>query len=193
MINKITRLTGIDPVTGERMEGGIPPVITGADAITLMAQVNTVQETPYKNPDLELNLSRAWKFLTGGSRETIVKLEGDSPSTINALKMEADMITASRQPNFNPNDWYDKNIDFYKTTRVIDNEKALTESQLEVYKGGGISGTDWNVTKKNIKEARKKGMPDSIFIPLMAEFNTQSKNAAEVQERKERAKSEEAK
>ena len=168
VINQISMAVGIDPATNQAREDGVPPKITGADAARLFALVNTVQETPYKNPDLELSIKRGWKYLTGASKETIVQLEGNSPSVINALEFETAMLAASREPNFNPNKWFESNVPHYETIRVKENKENLINSRLEVYQVKSSNGlVDWTKTIAEIKTARKKGMPDNIFIPMM--------------------------
>ena len=173
--NALHEAMGWNPIT-EAYTGSAQ--LSSASYLRLLNEVNNSTERVISDPLVEMQIDKAWRQLTGGSKDSY---DGSVPeNAILASEYEYDILEAalSEGASFDVKDWHRRNWRNYKNSNLSKAKFNVNEQRLLDYavpKNGArltesnvLEDLDKHETVQKIKEALKSGsMSEAIAIDLL--------------------------
>lgn len=145
------------------------PELTAPSYFRLLNEVNQSEERTISDPQLDLQIDKVYRQLTGAGRDMVAKLTGDDTNLIAASEYEYDITKAKLEQGegFDIQAWHDANWRNYATKGITDGRKnflknrlinyAVTLSGAEADRTNLKDNLNHQATIKEIKDAFKEG------------------------------------
>ena len=128
--------------------------ISPQDAATLVQQINTMEQIPYKSEEYKQATDKIYTLLVGGAKESLAFFNESGPNKINAIQAEEALQKAMRDAydkgeDFSANDWVNDNLTPYMRKSTEQNLDKLSNE-----KAGKLLVTDKVTAKTDIPKSR---------------------------------------
>jgi len=156
--------------------------LTSSDAWSLIQRVNTAEEMPFKNPDIDFVRDQIYMRITKGAKSNI-GLSTDAISVINAANAEDELYRAARDagPEFDALKWMDSNLPRHVTKNALRNETSLVRELARPYMViNSTGGTDIPATEAALAQGIRTGaVTQEVQLEVVRRINIAKKTVAD--------------
>lgn len=162
LVREVMHLAGLDNYGNP--DPFIPAKINGQLAREMMTQINSLQDAPINDPNVEAQLDYGVALLTGGSRSNFGQF-GTSENIQLASMFQRDLINAALDtPNFDAEMWMENNFYKYSNKRLESASRRVVITQMgnegrliKDESADGIKKVNVERSREKVKEALKNG------------------------------------